>query len=211
MRADVPSYLVITMIILSVVLPKNRRAVHATLCALYGAAFLPVGFFHAAFNRHDQGACLMRGLAKVTSLLNDAPLPEWASLPAPVQVAPAIVPAPAVATVPATLRAPVAVAPVSATVPASGIAAVPATVPVQAGVAEQPDNAPPAVRPPDLLPPAHNAARQMSEPTFDSVLTDMAERRPTGPMDIVDKPRGRHVRAEPESAEDELLTTVTTV
>jgi hypothetical protein len=38
-RADFPSSLVIATVILSVVLPRCRRAVIATLCALYGLVF----------------------------------------------------------------------------------------------------------------------------------------------------------------------------
>jgi hypothetical protein len=44
----------------------------------------------------------------------------------------------------------------------------------------------------------------MNEPTFDSVLTDMAEKRPTGPIDIVDvQSTGRHAKAAaPDRAEE---------
>lgn len=175
MHADVPSYLVVTTIVLSVVVPGDRQAVRATLCALYGLAFLPVGFAHAAFSRKDRGECLIQGLARITSLLSGDPLPDWASAPAAGQAATATVPAP-----------PLATSPVSGS--------------VQTGVADQPGSGTTAepVSTSDFLPPARNAAREMSEPIHDSVLTDLARDRPTGPQDIADKPRGRHARAKSE-------------
>jgi hypothetical protein len=99
MPADVPPPLVAGAIILRVVLPWYRRVVVGTLGWIFGLAFLLIGFANA---RKDRGDCLMRGLAKVASLVDGVPLPEWASEadPNPVPAAdPASAPAPAAARV----------------------------------------------------------------------------------------------------------------
>ena len=176
MRTDFPSFLVIGTVILSVVIPRSRRAVVAALCLLYGLVYLPVGWLHTIckFDRGDHGDHMMRVLAKVTSLVDGVPLPDWASVPAPGSRAD-----------PTSVTAS---SPAAGAESGNAIAAVP-------------------VRSVDLLPPARNAARNMNEPTFDSVLTDMAEKRPTGPIDIVDaRPSGRHARAAAPDRAEELST-----
>jgi hypothetical protein len=177
---DIPTSVAVVGVILSIVLPKCRRVVAATLCLLYGVAFLPVGWRRAMFSGDDHGDCMMRNLAKAVSLLNGVPVPDWASASAQ---APESSPAPPGAAVATTASAPTCVA--------------------------EPGNASPVlpVGTADLLPPARNAARQATEPFFDSVMTDMAVGRPRGATDALDleivpyvvagdrQPRGRHARA----------------
>lgn len=184
----IPTSVTVAAVILSIVLPRCRRAVAATLCLLYGVAYLPVGWLRAIFIRKDHGDSMMRNLAKAVSLLNGVPVPDWVSAPAPGQ-APESSPAPADAP-----RAAAALAPTRA---------------AQAG------HATPAlpVRMTELLPTTRNAARQVGEPFFDSVMTDMAESRPRGATDALDmeiapyavasesRAGGRHARAESDLAE----------
>jgi len=170
MGADFPTSLVVATVILSVVLPKYRRVVVATLCGLYGLAFLLIGVCCAIFKRNDHGDHMLRGLAKVVSLVDGVALPDWADVRPP----------------------------------ASGVTSTSAPAPALTGVAEPGSALSPAlVSSMDLLPPARNAARSTNEPFFDSVLTDMAEKRPTGPIDIVDaQSAGRHAKpVAPEHAE----------
>jgi hypothetical protein len=213
MRADIPTPMLISAIFLSIVLPKLRRVVMATLCVLYGLAFLPIGVFRA-FRRDHPGDDLMQGLAKVTSLLNGVPLYGWAQAAAPAQVltpplaesVPPVIPAsaalPAVRSVPAFI-------PASVALPRAKLASASASETregLQAVLAERVE----------ILPPALHAARSEREPLYDVTFTNLAERRPNGPSDVVNiessvadtlpdvladikEPRGRHAKAEPQS------------
>lgn len=218
MHAGMPTPVLIAAIFLSIVLPKLRQTVMATLCVLYGLAFLPIGVFRA-FRRNHQGDDLMQGLAKVTSLLNGAPLHKWARASASAQVltAPAVKPVPAV--IPASVALPAArLAP--AFIPASVALPRARLAPASASETEEGLRAAPAERV-EILPPALHAARSEREPLYDVTFTNLAERRPNGPSDVVDiessvadtlpgvlvdikQPRGRHAKVEPEFAAVEL-------
>lgn len=221
MHSDMPTPVLIPAILLTIVLPKLRQTVTATLCVLYGLAFLPIGVYRA-LRRNHQGDDLMQGLAKVTSLLNSVPLHDWARVVAPAQVltTPADKPVPRV--IPASAALPAA-RPAPAFIPASVALPGARLAPAPDSEAEEGLRAATAERV-EILPPAVHAARSEREPLYDVTFTNLAERRPKGPSDLVDvkssvadtlpdllvgmeQPRGRHAKAKPEFVAVELART----
>lgn len=218
MHANMPTPVLVTAIVLSIVLPKLRETAIVTLCVLYGLVFLLIGVSRA-FRQNHQGDDLLQGLAKVASLLNGVPPHKWARTTAPARIitAPAAKPVPAVASASV---APLAARPRPVFIPASAALPGAELAPASAPERERGLRTAPADRT-EVLPPAQHGASTEREPLYDVTFTNLAERRPNGPSDVVDiessmadtlpdvlvelkQQRGRHAKVEPEFVAIEL-------